>query len=159
MSKQFAAVAMLALLCIGCAAKDPEEQGKRLGTGVGAAAGAGVLAAVGNPCAGVALLVRGALEASGVNDALENLGRSEPDPKFVAFMEELQRDAAERRAARERARKARQAALGEDGAVSAPAQGTAEGPPPEKDQLRFTEMDRTTATAPKTGQAVAENDG
>lgn len=100
MRKRLFAVALLALLCLGCAAKSPEEQGKRIGVGVGAAAGAGVLAAVGNPCAGVALLVQGALEATGANAALDDLRRSDPDPKFVAFMEELQRETAERRAAR-----------------------------------------------------------
>lgn len=156
MRKQLGAVAMLVLLCLGCAAKSPEEQGKRLATGAGAAAGAGVLTALGNPCGGAALLVQGALEATGVNDALDNLGRSEPDPKFVAFMEELQRETAERRAARERAREARLAALAVDGAVS-PASVAAEAvPAPAKGQPRSTEMDRTT-TAPKTGQAVAEN--
>lgn len=51
--------AMLALLCLGCAAKDTEEQGKRHGMGLGTAVGAGALAAGGDPCAGMALLVKG----------------------------------------------------------------------------------------------------
>lgn len=109
---------------------------------------------MGNPCAGVALLVQGALEATGANAALNDLGRSDPDPKFVAFMEELQREAAERRAARQRAQEARLAALAEDGAVS-PASAVAQDPAeavraPEKVRPRFTEMDRTQAPAPET---------
>lgn len=99
MRKRLFFAAMLALLCLGCAAKDTEEQGKRLGTGLGAAVGAGALAAVGDPCAGMAVLVKGALEATGINEALGSLGRDEPDPKFIAFMEKLQRETEERRAA------------------------------------------------------------
>lgn len=155
MSKQFAAVAMMALLCIGCAARDPEEQGKRLGTGVGAAAGAGVLAAVGNPCGAVRLLVQGALEASGANAALEDLGRSDPDPKFVAFMEELQRETAERRAARERAREARLAEPGAGGAgCDAPVAGTAQTP---SETPAAPEMDRLPSTPAPAAQSLAEN--
>lgn len=100
MQKKLFVAAMLALVCLGCAARDQDGQGKKIGTGLGAVAGAGALAAVGNPCAGMAMLVQGALEATGVKDALGSLRHDEPDPKFVAFMENLQREAEERRAAR-----------------------------------------------------------
>ncbi|MDE6734157.1 MAG: hypothetical protein K2J64_01665 [Desulfovibrio sp.] len=120
MQKKLFVAAMLALLCLGCAARDQEGQGKKIGTGLGAVAGAGALAAVGNPCAGMAVLVQGAVEATGVKDALGNLRRDEPDPKFVAFMEKLQRDAEERRAARR---------LDEEGA-NAPAGAAGENPAP-----------------------------
>ncbi|MDE7371217.1 MAG: hypothetical protein K2N07_05665, partial [Desulfovibrio sp.] len=94
------------------------------GTGLGAVAGAGALAAVGNPCAGMAVLVQGALEVSGVKDALGSLGRDEPDPKFIAFMEKLQRETEERRAARRLDEEAAPARAGADG-ENAPPMGCA----------------------------------
>ena len=87
-------------------------------------AGAGALTAVGNPCAGMAVLLHGALEATGVKDALGSLGRDEPDPKFVASMENLQREAEERRAARRLDGEGRQAAAMAAG-ENAPSMGCA----------------------------------
>ncbi|MDE6734317.1 MAG: hypothetical protein K2J64_02485 [Desulfovibrio sp.] len=124
MQKKLFVAAMLAQLCFGCAARDQDGQGKRIGTGLGAVAGAGALAAVGNPCAGMAVLVQGALEVSGVKDALGSLGRDEPDPKFIAFMEKLQRDAEKRRAAQRLAEEAANARAGADG-ENAPPKGCA----------------------------------
>lgn len=157
MLKRLLILALLALLCLGCAAKDPEEQGKRLGTGAGAVAGAGVLTAVGNPCAGVAVLVQGALEATGVNDALHDLGRSDTDPKFVAFMEQLQRETEERRAARGLGRKV---APGE-GDCSLPPKA---GPMPRAGTsttptVPFGARDSSGGSADTTEQTVAENAG
>lgn len=159
MRKRLFVVAMLALLSLGCAAKSPEEQGKRIGAGVGAAAGAGVLTAMGNPCGGVALLVQGALEATGVNEALGRLGRDEPDPKFVAFMEKLQRETEERRAARRLEQEARQAAAiaaGENGAPmdSAPHTGAVAANP---GNASPGPLEHGAATDDTTERAVAEN--
>lgn len=159
MKKKLFVATMLALLCLGCAAKDTEEQGKRLGAGLGSVAGAGALAAVGNPCAGMAVLVRGALEATGVNEALGSLGRDEPDPKFVAFMEKLQRETEERRAARRLEQEARQAAViaaGENGAPmdSAPHTGAVATNP---GNASPGVLEHGAASGDTTGQAVAEN--
>ena len=73
-------------------------------------------------------------------------------------MEELQREAAGPHGS---AREARLAALSEAGAVS-PAAAAAQDPPESvragaKEQPPGTEMGRTTAPAPKTGQALPEN--
>lgn len=159
MKKKLFVAAMLALLCLGCAAKDTEEQGKRLGTGLGAAVGAGALAAVGDPCAGMAVLVQGALEATGINEALGSLRGDEPDPKFIVFMEKLQRETEERRAARrlqEEAREAAARAAGENGATmdSAPHTGAVAANP---ENASPGVLERGAQSGETAGQAVAEN--
>ncbi len=105
MIKRLSALGMTAMLCLGCAAKNRDEPGRMTGIGVGAA-GTGLLGAAGNPCAGMAVLMRGLLEVTGVNDALRSLGGDEPDPRFVAFMAEQQSLAEGRMAARRLEREA-----------------------------------------------------
>lgn len=147
---------MLALLCLGCAARRTAEHGKRLSAGLGSVAGA--LAAVGNPCAGMAVPVQGALEATGVIEALGSLGGGEPDPKFVAFMEKLRREADERRAARRLEEEAREAANVSPGKSGAPMGGAPQtggmGGTNENAPLG---LDHGTATDDSAGQTMVAN--
>lgn len=146
------------LLRLGCAAREQNAEGKGTGTGLGRH--------VQRPCPCGRSLRRhararvGPLEATDVNDVFGGLGREEPDPKFVASMEKLQRETLERMAARRLEQGALQAARGEERGRPGPMGCSAQMPGAGRPSLESTSpgrLEHCASSAGTTERVLAEN--